>query len=367
MRRAVYAGSFDPLTNGHLWMIEEGARLFDELVVAIGVNPSKKYTFSLENRVDMLKRATRTFPNVKVDSFENEFLVNYANSVDARYMLRGIRTEGDYEYERGMRYINGDLNQQIVTPFLIPPRGLAEVSSSFVKGLVGPNGWEDVVEEYVPRNVYNQFLVNFNGLQKKWSVLWKRIGASGNGEEAYKELVSLYGGTERAYHNFVHVAHVLKELSAVQSFIEHREQVEVALWYHDAVYNTKEKGNEEKSAELAEQRLSRAGINSKVIDGVTALILTTKHQVLPQTLDGKYLVDIDLSILGKSEKEFYEYERDIRLEYSWVPEEQFKQGRTVILQGFLDRDSIYFTDFFRQKYEERARRNLQKSMSLLEG
>ena len=139
MRKAVYAGSFDPITNGHLWMIKEGSKLFDDLVVAIGVNPDKKYAFSLEDRVDMLRRSTRQFPNVKIDSFENEFLVNYANSIDAQYMLRGIRTEGDYEYERGMRYINSDLNPQIVTTFLMPPRELVEISSSFVKGLVGPN------------------------------------------------------------------------------------------------------------------------------------------------------------------------------------------------------------------------------------
>ena len=75
MRKAVYAGSFDPLTNGHLWMIEEGSKQFDELVVAIGINPGKKYTFSLEDRLNMLKRSTRQFPNIRIDSFENEFLV----------------------------------------------------------------------------------------------------------------------------------------------------------------------------------------------------------------------------------------------------------------------------------------------------
>lgn len=163
MRKAVYAGSFDPITNGHLWMIQEGSKLFEKLVVAIGINPDKKYSFSLEDRVDMLRKSTRTFPNVKVDSFENEFLINYTNSVGAQYLLRGIRTEGDYEYERGMRYINTDLNPQIVTVFLIPPRELVEVSSSFVKGLVGPNGWEKVIKKYVPEPVYEKFLEKFKG------------------------------------------------------------------------------------------------------------------------------------------------------------------------------------------------------------
>jgi len=232
MRRAVYAGSFDPLTNGHLWIIEEGARLFDELVVAIGVNPNKRCLFSLEDRINLLRSSTRNLSNVKVDSFENDFLVNYANTIDSRYILRGIRTERDYEYERGMRYINGDLNPLVVTSFLMPPRDLVEVSSSFVKGLVGQNGWEDIVEDYVPQKVYHQFLMSFKGLQKRWKTLWKQIGGSGEGEEEYKELVSLYGEVQRSYHNFVHIAHVLRELDETRSFIENPEQVEVALWYH---------------------------------------------------------------------------------------------------------------------------------------
>ncbi|MEM7819300.1 MAG: hypothetical protein QXD48_00540 [Candidatus Aenigmatarchaeota archaeon] len=85
-----------------------------------------------------------------------------------------------------------------------------------------------------------------------------------NREDAYNELISLYGETQRAYYNFVHIAHVLRELDNVRSFIEAPEQVEVVLWYHDAKYDTKEKDNEEKSAELAEQRLSRTGIKISI-------------------------------------------------------------------------------------------------------
>ncbi|MBI2105299.1 pantetheine-phosphate adenylyltransferase [Candidatus Woesearchaeota archaeon] len=362
MRKAVYAGSFDPLTNGHLWMIKEGARLFDELIVAIGINPDKKYTFSLDDRINMLRKSTKKFPNVTVDSFENEFLVNYASSIDAQYMLRGIRTGGDYEYERGMRYINSDLNSQIVTPFLMPPRELVEVSSSFVKGLIGPNGWEEVVESYIPRNVYNNLLVKFKGLKIRWNNLWKSVGAIGSGEKDYNQLIYFYGEAQRAYHNFVHIAHVLREFDKAKNFIENPDQMEAALWYHDAVYNTNEKNNEEKSSRLAEQQLSRAGIKPQFIDNVINLILTTKHQVVPNTSDGRYLVDIDLSIFGKSEDEFDEYERDIMDEYSWVSKEQFKQERSGILQGFLDRDSVYSTDLFKQKYEEQAIRNLQRSI-----
>ena len=161
MRKAVYAGSFDPLTNGHLWMIEEGARLFDELVVAIGINPDKKYTFSLAERMEMLREVTGDIKNLRLDSFENQFLVNYAQSISADYILRGIRNPQDYEFEKAVRYVNGDLNGSMTTLLLIPPRDLVEISSSFVKGLVGPEGWQEVVKKYVPIPVYKKFLEKY--------------------------------------------------------------------------------------------------------------------------------------------------------------------------------------------------------------
>ena len=153
MRRAVYAGSFDPVTNGHLWMIHEGSRLFDELVVAVGISPDKRYTFSTEERLEMLQKSTAQYANVKLAGIEGQLLINYARSIGASYLLRGIRREGDYEYERVMRYINSDLQADILTVFLIPPREIAELSSSLIKSLVGPEGWEEVIRKYVPEHV----------------------------------------------------------------------------------------------------------------------------------------------------------------------------------------------------------------------
>lgn len=157
-RLGVYAGSFDPLTIGHLWMIEEGARLFADLIVAVGVNPEKKPTFSVEDRLMMLRESCRPFRNVSVAAFSNAYLIDYARSVGATHVLRGIRSAGDYEFERTMRNINSDLNPRICTVFLMPPRGIAEVSSSMVKGLIGPRGWRKMVKKYVPNPVYLKLL-----------------------------------------------------------------------------------------------------------------------------------------------------------------------------------------------------------------
>ena len=166
-RVGVYAGSFDPLTVGHLWMIEQGVRIFDELIVAIGVNPDKRATFSAEERLTMLRQSTARFKNLTVESFDYQFLIQYARSVGAQFILRGIRSESDYEYERVMRNINGDLNPKITTVFLMPPRGIAEVSSSMVRGLIGPKGWQTIVQSYVPPPVYRQLAKKFHGRSGK--------------------------------------------------------------------------------------------------------------------------------------------------------------------------------------------------------
>ncbi|MDK4679765.1 pantetheine-phosphate adenylyltransferase [Kingella negevensis] len=159
-RRAVYAGSFDPPTNGHLWMITEAQQLFDELIVAIGVNPDKKSSYTVAERMAFLQDMVAPFDNVRVASFEYEFLVNYAHDVGATFIVRGIRSATDYEYERAIRYINADLQPSIQTVFLMPPREIAEISSTMVKGLVGPKGWRDIVHRYVPDPVYQKILAD---------------------------------------------------------------------------------------------------------------------------------------------------------------------------------------------------------------
>ena len=139
-------------------MIEQGVQLFDRLIVAVGINPEKKYTFPLEARLEMLRDSVKKFRNVSVASFSNLYLIDYAQSVGASHILRGIRSESDYEFERTMRNINGDLDSQICTIFLMPPRGIAEVSSSMVRGLIGPSGWKKIVRKYLNDGVYQKLL-----------------------------------------------------------------------------------------------------------------------------------------------------------------------------------------------------------------
>ncbi|MBK7404361.1 MAG: pantetheine-phosphate adenylyltransferase [Phycisphaerales bacterium] len=157
-RLALYAGSFDPPTNGHVWMIERGAALFDRLVVAIGINPAKSAAYSTEQRLDWLRTITGRLPNVEVASFGNLFLAAYAGQIQATHVLRGIRSEADFGYEQVMRHINADLNPHFDSVFLMPPREISEVSSSLVRSVIGPEGWHEVVRRYVPGPIYDDLV-----------------------------------------------------------------------------------------------------------------------------------------------------------------------------------------------------------------
>ena len=154
MRTAVYAGSFDPPTNGHLWMIEQGLEIFDRLIVAIGSNPAKSYSYTISERLEMLRASLPQSDRLEIVHFDNRYLVDYAAKMDAAYILRGIRSPNDYEYERVMRHINADIAPSITTVFLMPPRDIAELSSSMIKSLTGPAGWEETVKRYVPPQVF---------------------------------------------------------------------------------------------------------------------------------------------------------------------------------------------------------------------
>ena len=130
--RAVYAGSFDPLTNGHLDLIERGIKIFDELVVGVLRNPDKRPLFSLEERMEMLQQVTAPLGQVLVESFDG-LLVNYAARRDANVILRGIRAISDYEYELQMALMNRKLNPRVETVYMMPAETYSYISSRLVK------------------------------------------------------------------------------------------------------------------------------------------------------------------------------------------------------------------------------------------
>lgn len=149
-KKAIFAGSFDPTTNGHVWIIQQGSRLFDELEVAVGVNPDKRSTFTLAEKLTMLQAITKSLPNVTVSHFENQYLVDYAQHLDCRYLLRGLRSTDDFVYEQRMHTINTKLAPTLHAVYLMSPPEFTDVSSSTLKDMIRAKVSEEHLSKLIP-------------------------------------------------------------------------------------------------------------------------------------------------------------------------------------------------------------------------
>ena len=154
---AIYPGSFDPVTNGHIDIIERGLKLFDKIIVSILQNPGKKNLFTLEERLEMLKDSTKKYKNIEIDSFDG-LLVDYAASRKAHAILRGLRAMSDFEYEFQMALMNRRLNRDIHTVFLMTGLRWIFTSSSIIKEAVQFGG---NIEGMVPPLVHKKLTEKF--------------------------------------------------------------------------------------------------------------------------------------------------------------------------------------------------------------
>lgn len=144
----LYAGSFDPITKGHEWVIDNAP---SNLIVAVANNPDKKYRFTIDERREMVVKHLN--PAIEVITIGNEYLVDVARRFNVDYIIRGVRSAADYEYERAYADINRQISIFPIHLLMMPPPELASVSSSVVKSLIGPDGWETVVSRYVSPHV----------------------------------------------------------------------------------------------------------------------------------------------------------------------------------------------------------------------
>lgn len=365
-RKAVYAASLDPITNGHINIIERMAPLYDELIVLVAVDSRKTYTFTPEECAGMVKEAVFNLSNVIVDISIGRYVVRYADSIGAQVIIRGLRNFKDLEDEQTLAEENRKICPHIETVWVPCFPNLMHVSSSMVKGHVGADPhWEDQVARSVPALVIVKLKDKFilGKAKKYWASLMSALGNPKGSEMVLKDLLERYREPHRAYHNLEHIVAMLDELELVN---ENNLAVALAIWFHDAVYDPKAKDNEEQSAKLAKDSIKQIGLPDSLGKQVNDLVMSTKHTVVPVDYAAQVLVDIDLIILGKPEKEFDVYEAGIRKEYNWVSQIDFCLGRSKILQSFLDRPSIYLTDYFRDKYESIARKNLELTIEKLQ-
>jgi predicted metal-dependent HD superfamily phosphohydrolase len=200
-----------------------------------------------------------------------------------------------------------------------------------------------------------------------WRKLWARLGAAVTDELLFYDLTARYSEPHRRYHTLQHLDECFEKLADLKAEAVHPDEVELALWFHDAVYDTRRQDNEENSADWARSTVFAAGLATPVAARIHTLVMATRHNAVPSGTDEQILVDVDLSILGSRPERFNEYENQIRDEYSWVPGMVFRSERRTILKEFLERPTIFSTQKFIEAYEAQARQNLERSIKKLGG
>lgn len=206
--------------------------------------------------------------------------------------------------------------------------------------------------------------VNINDLRARFLRALSDAGVQRSGAALFDELWARYLEPHRRYHTIEHVDSCLGFFDWYCAAARHPERVQLALWFHDAIYDPRANDNEQQSAALSRERLTELGASASVVHDVEALVLATREHRSEQP-DALLLLDLDLAILGARAAAFARFERQIREEYAHVPEIAFARGRAGVLRGFLSRPEIYRTPALREELELRARVNLERRIAEL--
>lgn len=178
-------------------------------------------------------------------------------------------------------------------------------------------------------------------------------------ENLWSEIEKKYSEKSRHYHNLVHLENMFAELDPIKEKTTDFANISFSVFYHDVIYDATSKLNEEKSAEFAEIRLKKLDLSQDPIKKISGQIIATKSHQKSEDNDVNYLLDADLSILGKNLETYLDYTKKIRKEYSIYPDLLYKPGRKKVLKHFLELENIFKTEFFQRKYEKQARENIQ--------
>ena len=208
-------------------------------------------------------------------------------------------------------------------------------------------------------------MVGVQDLLEAWTALIARHTRDPHAVETGRALLAAWSQPHRRYHSVAHLRDVLAHVEQLADYAQNADAVRLAAWYHDAVYNGLP-DDEERSAQLAEQDLSRLGIDARVVDEVVRLVrMTVTHDPAPGDRDGEVLSDADLAALAVPYERYRHNTAAIRAEYAHIPDEVFAKGRTQVLVGLLEGQGVFRTPLGRQRWEEAARRNLRAELAAL--
>jgi predicted metal-dependent HD superfamily phosphohydrolase len=209
----------------------------------------------------------------------------------------------------------------------------------------------------------NQDLTKFHS---RWDALFRGLGTPGSRHREFEALVRHYREPHRGYHNLDHIAACLRQFDLVRHLAPDGDALESAIWFHDVIYDPRGADNEAASAAYAMGALARLGAIEEFRQEVARLILLTRHVQPPDDVAGQLLVDIDLSSLGAPPEEFDRNSENIRREFAHVDEATYKRTRAQIMRKFAARRPLYFTDYFKWRFEQPARANLARAIAALE-
>lgn len=181
----------------------------------------------------------------------------------------------------------------------------------------------------------------------------------------FEKLLKSYSEPQRYYHTLQHLIECIQKFELVMHQTNSPRVIEVALWFHDSIYDVKGHDNEALSAKWAKESLCTVGAIIDEIEQIVHLIMVTQHSNIPKTIDEQTLVDIDLSILGACKERYDEYDIQVRKEYAWVPDDIYRVKRREVLETFLARPFIYSTPYFQEHFEVQARESLKRSITKL--
>lgn len=208
-------------------------------------------------------------------------------------------------------------------------------------------------------------------MQKAWvRVLETYRVAPVDAYPVFDALAAAYSAPERFYHNLEHLAEMFRVIDRLAPQVEDPAALHLAVWFHDAVYDSRAKDNERRSGDLAVDLLGPIGVPGSAIERIVNMIWATAHPdaaEVPALRDTQVLLDADLAILGASEERYARYARDIRREYAWVPDADYRVGRAAVLTRFLARPRIYHVPLVFDEGEQRARANLRAELASLQG
>jgi pantetheine-phosphate adenylyltransferase len=376
-KRAIYPGSFDPVTLGHLDVMRRAALIFEEIIVGIGINPDKRCLFSPQEKIDLITHDLKDIPgSFQVMAFKGLTTV-LAEEMNIGTIVRGVRSITDGIQEQELAEVNRRQSHEgHLNTFFIPTQlDLTFTSSSVARVLASYRNGDP--SPYLSEATNGALLnkLQRTTLEAKWMSIF---GDSPETTSLFNRVCDSYQGETRHYHNLRHIFDMFLLLDENKEYIQKNYQgsfqtaekiIGAAIFFHDIVYVSREKDNEARSAALLVSELTRLRWPVDHLQHAADLVLATiKHAAVegrehdPLT---KIFLDLDLAILGASAHVYQRYTAAIRKEYSQYGELDYCEGRRNVMERFASKPRHYLTDEMNIRFGRKAHENLRAELEFL--